>query len=142
MKNITVIGSGTMGNGIAHVFAQFGYSVNLVDISEPALQKALATIAKNIDRQVDSIKNEVRKYIKREKSKRPPEGFNFWAFDCKFGKTAEEATEIKFVDVTKSIDFAVSEDYDSFYLELVARADVKRVKEKNQEVDEEEELED
>lgn len=41
-----------MGNGIAHVFAQFGYSVNLVDISEPALQKALATIAKNIDRQV------------------------------------------------------------------------------------------
>ncbi len=52
MKNITVIGSGTMGNGIAHVFAQFGYSVNLVDISEAALQKALATIAKNIDRQV------------------------------------------------------------------------------------------
>ncbi len=52
MKNITVIGSGTMGNGIAHVFAQFGYSVNLVDISEQALQKALATIAKNIDRQV------------------------------------------------------------------------------------------
>ncbi len=52
MKNITVIGSGTMGNGIAHVFAQFGYSVNLVDISDAALQKALATIAKNIDRQV------------------------------------------------------------------------------------------
>jgi 3-hydroxybutyryl-CoA dehydrogenase len=52
MKNITVIGSGTMGNGIAHVFAQFGYSVSLVDISEPALQKAIATIAKNIDRQV------------------------------------------------------------------------------------------
>lgn len=52
MKNITVIGSGTMGNGIAHVFAQHGYSVSLVDISEQALQKALATIAKNLDRQV------------------------------------------------------------------------------------------
>ena len=52
MKNITVIGSGTMGNGIAHVFAQFGYSVSLVDISESALQKALATISKNIDRQI------------------------------------------------------------------------------------------
>lgn len=52
MKNITVIGSGTMGNGIAHVFAQFGYKVSLVDISEAALQKALATIGKNIDRQV------------------------------------------------------------------------------------------
>ena len=52
MKNITVIGSGTMGNGIAHTFAQFGYEVNLIDVSEPALQKALATIAKNLDRQV------------------------------------------------------------------------------------------
>ena len=52
MKNITVIGSGTMGNGIAHVFAQNGYSVSLVDINEQALQKALATIAKNLDRQI------------------------------------------------------------------------------------------
>jgi 3-hydroxybutyryl-CoA dehydrogenase len=52
MKNITVIGSGTMGNGIAHAFAQSGYSVNLVDISDAALQKALATITKNLDRQV------------------------------------------------------------------------------------------
>ncbi len=52
MKNVTVIGSGTMGNGIAHVFAQNGYNVSLVDISEPALQKALATISKNLDRQV------------------------------------------------------------------------------------------
>ncbi len=52
MKNITVIGSGTMGNGIAHTFAQFGYTVNLIDVSEPALQKAIATITKNLDRQV------------------------------------------------------------------------------------------
>jgi 3-hydroxybutyryl-CoA dehydrogenase len=52
MQNITVIGSGTMGNGIAHVFAQFGYKVSLVDINEAALQKALATISKNLDRQV------------------------------------------------------------------------------------------
>ncbi|MBK7311409.1 MAG: 3-hydroxybutyryl-CoA dehydrogenase [Sphingobacteriaceae bacterium] len=52
MKNITVIGSGTMGNGIAHTFAQFGYNVSLMDVNEAALQKALQTIAKNIDRQV------------------------------------------------------------------------------------------
>lgn len=52
MKNITVIGSGTMGNGIAHVFAQNGYHVNLVDISDEQLKKALATIGKNLDRQV------------------------------------------------------------------------------------------
>jgi 3-hydroxybutyryl-CoA dehydrogenase len=52
MKNITVIGSGTMGNGIAHTFAQFGYSVNLIDVNEQALQKAIQTISKNLDRQV------------------------------------------------------------------------------------------
>lgn len=52
MKNITIIGSGTMGNGIAHTFAQFGFNVSLVDINEQALQKALATISKNLDRQV------------------------------------------------------------------------------------------
>ncbi|WP_299985735.1 3-hydroxybutyryl-CoA dehydrogenase [uncultured Pontibacter sp.] len=50
MKKIAVIGSGTMGNGIAHVFAQNGFSVSLVDISEEALNKALATITKNLDR--------------------------------------------------------------------------------------------
>lgn len=52
MKNIAVIGSGTMGNGIAHTFAQFNYSVALIDISEEALQRGLQTIAKNLDRQV------------------------------------------------------------------------------------------
>ena len=50
MKNIAVIGSGTMGNGIAHVFAQNGFKVSLIDISEKALQKALTTIEKNLDR--------------------------------------------------------------------------------------------
>jgi len=53
MKNIAVIGSGTMGNGIAHTFAQFGYRVNLVDISDDALSKALSTIDKNLERQVN-----------------------------------------------------------------------------------------
>ena len=52
MKNIAVIGAGTMGNGIAHVFAQFGYQVNLIDVSEAALERAVATIGKNLDRQV------------------------------------------------------------------------------------------
>lgn len=52
MKNIAVIGSGTMGNGIAHTFAQFGYQVNLIDISNEALEKAMHTIGKNLDRQV------------------------------------------------------------------------------------------
>jgi len=50
MKNITVIGAGTMGNGIAHVFAQNGFQVSLIDISENALQKALTSISNNLDR--------------------------------------------------------------------------------------------
>jgi 3-hydroxybutyryl-CoA dehydrogenase len=52
MKNVAVIGAGTMGNGIAHVFAQFGYKVNLIDVSQASLDKAVATITKNLDRQV------------------------------------------------------------------------------------------
>lgn len=50
MKNVAVIGAGTMGNGIAHVFAQNGYNVSLIDISQNALDKAVAVINKNLDR--------------------------------------------------------------------------------------------
>jgi 3-hydroxybutyryl-CoA dehydrogenase len=52
MKNITVIGAGTMGNGIAHVFAQSGFKVSLVDVNTTQLDKAKATITKNLDRQI------------------------------------------------------------------------------------------
>ncbi|WP_299104050.1 3-hydroxybutyryl-CoA dehydrogenase [uncultured Tenacibaculum sp.] len=52
MKNIAVIGAGTMGNGIAHTFAQFGYNVQLIDISQDSLDKGIATISKNLDRMV------------------------------------------------------------------------------------------
>lgn len=56
MKNIVVVGAGTMGNGIAHVFAMKGFQVKLVDISADALERALATIAKNLDRMVKKEK--------------------------------------------------------------------------------------
>jgi 3-hydroxybutyryl-CoA dehydrogenase len=52
MNNITVIGSGTMGNGIAHTFAQHGFKVNLVDVKEDALSRAIQTITGNLDRQL------------------------------------------------------------------------------------------
>ena len=51
MKNISVVGAGTMGNGIAHVFAQAGFKVNIVDVSLAQLDRALANIEKNCDRQ-------------------------------------------------------------------------------------------
>jgi 3-hydroxybutyryl-CoA dehydrogenase len=52
MKKIAVIGAGTMGNGIAHVFAQAGFTVSLIDVSQPQLDKAIQTIIKNFDRQI------------------------------------------------------------------------------------------
>jgi len=52
IQKVTVIGSGTMGNGIAHTFAQSGFNVSLVDISSESLAKALQTIANNLDRQI------------------------------------------------------------------------------------------
>lgn len=52
IKNITVIGAGTMGNGICHVFAQHGYNVSMMDVSQDAMNRAMATMAKNMDRQI------------------------------------------------------------------------------------------
>src|SRR5216117_2464782 len=61
---LSVIGAGTMGNGIAHVFAQHGFEVNLVDVSEDQLEKAINTIGKNLDRQI--AKEIIRKEMKEE----------------------------------------------------------------------------
>ncbi|SEN78928.1 3-hydroxybutyryl-CoA dehydrogenase [Chitinophaga rupis] len=64
MQQIAVIGAGTMGNGIAHVFAQHNYKVNLIDVSAPALEKALGVIQKNLDRQV--AKGSINETVKTE----------------------------------------------------------------------------
>ena len=66
IKNIAVIGGGTMGNGIAHVFAQNNFSVNLIDVSQDQLDKAINTIKKNLDRQVS--KNIISEEIKIKQS--------------------------------------------------------------------------
>jgi 3-hydroxybutyryl-CoA dehydrogenase len=64
MAKISVIGAGTMGNGIAHIFAQHGFEVHLIDVSEQQLEKAIKTIGKNLDRQV--AKEIIRKEKKEE----------------------------------------------------------------------------
>ena len=56
MKNVAVVGAGTMGNGIAHTFAQFGYNVSLIDLAQASFEKAIATIGKNLDRMVKKEK--------------------------------------------------------------------------------------
>ncbi|APD07524.1 3-hydroxybutyryl-CoA dehydrogenase [Flavobacteriaceae bacterium UJ101] len=64
MKNIAVIGAGTMGNGIAHTFAQHGFKVNLIDLSEQSLEKGIATITKNLDRMI--VKEKITEENKKE----------------------------------------------------------------------------
>jgi len=65
MKNISIIGAGIMGNGIAHLFAQNGFAVNLVDINKEQLEKAMSSISKNLDRQIAKafITEEIKKSV-------------------------------------------------------------------------------
>jgi 3-hydroxybutyryl-CoA dehydrogenase len=70
IKNVSVIGAGTMGNGIAHVFAQSGFTVTLIDVNAAQLEKAIATIGKNFDRQIakgtiaEAVKTDVAEGVK------------------------------------------------------------------------------
>ena len=75
---------------------------------------------KHPDRQVESIKHEIRKYIKREKNKPLPEGVDFWKFECKFAKNSDEPKTIEFVDITKNIDEASNEKCETLYMEILS----------------------
>ncbi len=75
---------------------------------------------KNPARQLDAIKHEIRKYIKREKRKNLPEDVDFWDLKCKFGKNDEDPQAIEFVDITKYIDEASEANCDSFYMEIIS----------------------
>ena len=72
-------------------------------------------------RRVESIKNEVRKYIKRERNKKLPDGVDFWDFDCKFGPAAAEAKEIHLSQISKCIEEADARQEGSFYLEILVK---------------------
>lgn len=73
-------------------------------------------------RVIEAIKNEVRKYIKREKRKTLPEGMNVWNIDCRFAKDDAEPEVIQFQDITKCIDDAAALECKSIYLELLSKA--------------------
>lgn len=76
---------------------------------------------KNSDRLVESIKHEIKKYIKRERAKKTPEGFHFWDFDCKFGETSENAQAIHQADLGEEIDKANSAKWSECYVEIIAK---------------------
>lgn len=72
-------------------------------------------------RQVDFVKHEINKYISRERRKTVAEGSDFWDFDCKFGNDKDSAATIHISEINKSIDKVVSENAESFYIEILAK---------------------
>ncbi|ART79414.1 DUF6172 family protein [Oceanisphaera avium] len=75
-----------------------------------------------LPRRVDAIKHEIKKYFKRERNKTLPPGMNYWAFDCRFGITAEQATPVFPSEINKRIDEVVAQELTEFYLEILAKA--------------------
>ena len=74
-----------------------------------------------VDRLVEAVKHDVKKYIKRERNKKLPEGVDFWDFDCKYGATAEDSQEIHLSEINKYIDQAEAQQLESFYLEIMVK---------------------
>jgi len=75
-----------------------------------------------LDRLVDSIKHDVKKYIKRERNKQLPVDTDYWDFDCKYGATEDQAATIHLSEINKYIDQAAKKELSSFYLEILAKA--------------------
>lgn len=75
---------------------------------------------KNSDRVMEAIKHEVRKYVKRERAKTLPAGVDYWAFECKFGVTAEVAEPVHVGEITRKMDEVAGAGGDSFYVEIIA----------------------
>lgn len=94
---------------------------------------------KNKDRVVESIKHEIRKYIKREQNKPLPQKEDFWFFDCKFAKDDETPVEIQFSQIIRSVDDAANSDCETFYLEIVSRIEKRKEKEIVEEIEDNEE---
>lgn len=73
------------------------------------------------ERQVESVKHEIKKYIARERRKTPQEGADFWDFDCRIGVDQASATTIHVSEINKGIDKLVNENADQFYMEILAK---------------------
>lgn len=73
-------------------------------------------------RLVDSIKHEIKKYLKRERNKALPEGMDYWAFDSRFGASEAVAEEIYISEINQQIDAAVEQGLPEFYVEILAKA--------------------
>ena len=71
---------------------------------------------------VDSIKHDIKKYLKKERSNKLPKGTKFWSFDCKLGQSEETATAVPLLELTNSIDEMVENNAKTIYVEMTAKA--------------------
>ncbi len=85
----------------------------IIALNHPKLQPA---------RLVDAIKNDIKRYLRRERNKALPTGADYWTFDCRFGSSEETADVIFTSDLNKHIDEAVAQELPEFYVEILARA--------------------
>ncbi|MEO6322962.1 MAG: DUF6172 family protein [Polaromonas sp.] len=76
---------------------------------------------KNRDRLLEASKHDIRKYVKRERSRPLPEGVDFWDFDCKFGSNEATAAEVHFATLMGLIDTVAQEGGEQFYVEVVTK---------------------
>lgn len=74
----------------------------------------------NVDRHVEAIRHEIRKYIKRERRRELPQGADYWEFECGFGADKASSETIHLSAIDKSINSAITEQLKSFYLEIIA----------------------
>jgi hypothetical protein len=85
---------------------------------------------KNRDRTLESVKNEIRKYLKRERRKKLSDTSTmFWDFDCKFGKNKDDANVIEITEITKLLDITAKENWQECYVEILAKEVAKPIKE-------------
>ncbi len=82
-------------------------------------------------RLIDAAKHDVKKYLRRERNKKMPQGVDYWDFDCKYGTSEKEAKTIHLSDINKCIDEAEKMNLESFYLEIMVTEGHRKKKEEN-----------
>jgi hypothetical protein len=75
-----------------------------------------------VPRVVDSVKHDIRKFLKRERKNPLPPGAKYWGFDCKFGQSEEDAVDVHLSSLTKKIDELVAKNIMTLYVEIIAKA--------------------
>jgi len=81
---------------------------------------------RNTERQLEAVKNEIRKYMKRERKKKLPEDAVFWDFDCRFGENSETAKTVTAAEIITALDKALADNASECYVEILAKASMKK----------------